>query len=283
MLPESFAAARDDEVRKARVEGRQPLARELSRLRRPTQSAWLVNQLWRDQRDVMEEILQLAGDLSRAQARGSVEDLHRLTARRRDLEAALLRRAHTLAEKAGVNVTATMERDALETLAAALASTEVAEEVRSGRLVRPASYAGFGPPLSAVAFAPPLAEATEEESSPAPASRRPRKGGVEPRDARAARETSSAAEQPLREARALVDAAARELQERSRAADLASQHHQEMQGQVEQLRQQLRAIEKEAADAKQAALAAARRRSEAEQAHEAALRALERTEKRVRS
>jgi len=142
--PDAFAAARDEQVRKARAEGRQPLARELARLRKPSQSAWLVNLLWRNQREVLEQFLQLGEEMTLAQAQASGPELLRLTAVRRELEAALVRGARTLAEQAGVAVSASMEREAQETLSAALAVSDVADEIRTGRLVKPASYAGFG-------------------------------------------------------------------------------------------------------------------------------------------
>ncbi|HEY0580989.1 MAG TPA: hypothetical protein VGE94_02345, partial [Chloroflexota bacterium] len=56
LRPEAFAAARDEAVRKAKTEGRKILAQQLGKLRRPTQSAWLINLLWRDQRDVIEDL-----------------------------------------------------------------------------------------------------------------------------------------------------------------------------------------------------------------------------------
>ncbi len=142
--PDLFAAARDEHVRKARADGRAALARDLNKLRKPTQSAWLINLVWRDQRDVMEQLFEVAEALSQAQAQSSGPELLRLTAQRRELESALMRRARTLAEKAGVSVSALMEREAQETLAAAVALPEVAQEVRSGRLVKPVAYAGFG-------------------------------------------------------------------------------------------------------------------------------------------
>src|SRR5438309_5088298 len=144
LRPDAFAAARDEQVRKAREAGRQPLARELAKLRRPTQSAWLINLLWRDQREVLEQLLELSQEISRAQAQASGSELRSLTDVRRQLEAALIRRAHSLAAEAGVSVSAAMEREAQETLAAALAQPEGADEVRTGRLVKPAAYAGFG-------------------------------------------------------------------------------------------------------------------------------------------
>src|SRR5213594_1945110 len=97
LLPESFAGARDDEIRKAKEEGRQPLARELAKLRRPTQSAWVVNLLSRNERSSIEELIGLGDDLSRAQTDASIADLQRLTTRRRELETQILRRAHALA------------------------------------------------------------------------------------------------------------------------------------------------------------------------------------------
>jgi hypothetical protein len=145
LRPDAFAAARDEQVRQAKAARQQPLARELGRLRRPTQSAWLVNLLWRDQREVMQQLFELAGELGRAQAQASGSELRSLTAQRREVESALIRRARTLGNAAGVNVTDAMVRDVQDTLAAALAQPAVADEVRGGRLVKPLAYAGFGP------------------------------------------------------------------------------------------------------------------------------------------
>src|SRR5581483_4276571 len=63
---------------------------------------------------------------------------------RRQLENAMIRQAKALAQQAGVDVGAATEREAQETLSAALAEPEVADEVRTGRLVKPIAYAGFG-------------------------------------------------------------------------------------------------------------------------------------------
>ena len=41
--PDEFSPARDQYVRQAREQRNQPLARELAKLRKPTQSAWLGN------------------------------------------------------------------------------------------------------------------------------------------------------------------------------------------------------------------------------------------------
>jgi hypothetical protein len=270
LRPDDFAAARDEQVRKARAEGKQPLARELAKLRRPTQSAWLINMLWRDQHEVMQQLFQLADELSRAQAQASGRELQSLTAQRREIEGALLRRARALAEKAGVTVSAPMEREAQETLSAALALPEVADEVRTGRLVKPAAYAGFGT----------LPDAGARTRAPAAEPARPGKA-EEPLDLRAAqrtREQREAAERQVQEARAAVDAAAETRADWERAASTAQEQHQDLRSQMEQLEKQLRDLRVAVATAEDAAQAAARRRDQADQAHHAALQALQRAE-----
>jgi len=110
--PDDFAATRDEAIKKARADKDAELARDLGKLRKPTQSAWLINLLWRDQQPVLEQMLQIGEELGHAQAAASGPALQRLTAQRRELESALIRRARELAEAAGVNVSAHMEREA---------------------------------------------------------------------------------------------------------------------------------------------------------------------------
>jgi DNA repair exonuclease SbcCD ATPase subunit len=299
LRPDDFAAARDEQVRKARAEGRPPLARELTRLRRPTQSAWLINLLWRDQRDGMEQLLQLGEDLGRAQAQASGPELLRLTARRRELEAALMRGARALAEDAGVTVTASMEREAQETLAAALAVAAVANEVRTGRLVKPAAYAGFGTLLPSAPMAPPAAarQASADvgavvgagEHSVAAASRPPKTDDREASVENRARERREEAERRVQEARATLESAAAALADAGGTADAALRRQQALRKQVEQIQEQIRDLQlqlsevrKEVLAAGQAAVTSAGRRDLAERAHETALRALERAEQSLK-
>src|SRR5690606_34095190 len=123
----------------------------------------LVNLVRRDQPEVVDELIGLGEEMATAHTGGSPSDLHELTSRRRDLEGRLVRRARELAEEAGVPATADMAREAQETLAAALADPEAAADVRSGRLVRPVAYSGFG-----AAFPPmPPSTAPAEESAAA--------------------------------------------------------------------------------------------------------------------
>jgi hypothetical protein len=278
--PDEFAAARDEQVRKARAEGNTALAKELGKLRRPTISAWLINLLWRDQREVLEQLFQLADSMSRAQAEAAGEELRQLMTVRRQLELTLIRRAHTLADEAGVNVTDTVEREAQETLAAALAEPDVADEVRTGRLVKPASYAGFG----SLAVGP-----RAVPGRPAPARRGPARGAgeakagevVDLQAAQRARERREAAERKLEEARAAEDAAAAELRQREEAADAARQAQQQLQTELDDLRERLQRLQHDLSAAEQEARTTAHARDQAQKAHQAAVLAVARAEQAV--
>src|SRR5690606_2097114 len=70
--------------------------------------------------------------------------LRNLSAERRQRARELTDLVTDLAENAGVRVTADLTRAVGETLDAALADPEVAQQVRTGRMVQTTSYAGFG-------------------------------------------------------------------------------------------------------------------------------------------
>lgn len=259
LKPDGFAAARDEQVKKARADGDKALAIELGKLRKPTQSAWLVNMLWRDQRDVMETLFDLSQELGDAQSGASGDLLRELTAQRRALESALVQRARGIAQKEGVNVTPEMERDVQETLAAALAQPELADEVRTGRLVKPLEYAGFGT-FPTTATATPKRAAAAKEPTPI----------RKPQDDERAKKLREQAERRLQEARDAADDTARDLAEYTRAAESAQQRTKEMQQQLEQLQRQVREVERDVAAAERAEREAKRRWEQAQQENETA-------------
>jgi hypothetical protein len=265
LRPDDFASARDERVRAARAEGKAALARELAKLRKPTLSAWLINLLWRDQRDVMEQLFELSQELSRAQADASGPALRELTSQRRQIEAALLRRAAVLARDAGANVTDSVSREAQETLGAALVQPEVAEEVRTGRLVKPATYSGFGA-LPGTRPAPPV-ERKVDRTAP-----------IDIQAAQRARQEREQAQRRVQEAREAADAAARELVARSRAAEAARQRQADLGTRLEQFREQLRKLESELAASESEAAAAEDARDRGDKAHRDARDALARAE-----
>lgn len=178
--PDRFVATRDAAVAEARRAGDPATAREIAQLRRPTVAAWLVNLLAIRRPELVADLTQLAEALRAAQRDLRGPRLRELSAQRRAVVAALVAEARQLAAEAdGGPPTGKLPLAEVEaTLHAALADAEVAERVRSGRLLRAASYAGFGEVPR-----PQLRLITGGEE-PAPAARRGRSAGATSTDRR---------------------------------------------------------------------------------------------------
>ncbi|MEO3922812.1 hypothetical protein ABGB07_02860 [Micromonosporaceae bacterium B7E4] len=165
--PDGFVAARSEAVAAARAEGDPSAAREIAKLRKPTVAAWLVNLLALRRPELMADLVELSAALRGAQRELRGDRLRELSARRRGVLGALVGQARALAEAEDPRLAAgklpLAEVEA--TLNAALADVEVAEQARSGRLVRAASYAGFGevprPQLRLIVGGPDTEELTE--------------------------------------------------------------------------------------------------------------------------
>ena len=297
LKPDDFSAARDAEVRSARDAGQQPLAREIAKLRKPTQSAWLVNLLWRDQHEVMEQLFELAHELSQAQADAAGPALRELTAQRRQIENSLVRRAVELGTEAGARVSDSVAREAQETLSAALARPDVADEVRSGRLVKPASYVGFGAlPTTAPAKdrpSPALIDLEAARQRRAADSQRPSTDeSVEEqqvdeqqaqREAEARERAEAERRQQLERALATSHAAAERakshLEDAAKAADEAHARVGDLHQQLDTLRAQLQRLEAEIETAEGKATQADERKQQAKTDSAAAIEAVEQAQK----
>jgi hypothetical protein len=267
LKPDEFIAARDERVRQARADGKASLAKAVAALRRPNQSAWLINQLARDQRAEVEELFSLGEALRAAHQRSDGSELQKISAERRKAEAALIRRARALGSQAGVDVTADMARETEETLAAALASPDVADDVLAGQLTKPVSYSGFGTVLTSV---------------PAPAPPKKPRPTAKP-VADTADQRREKAEQVIAEAREELEAAELDLAERETAAEEAARRAEELGNQVDELREQLRAVEGELGAAERGARMEERRRDRARKARDEARRALDQAERALRN
>jgi hypothetical protein len=135
--PEEFTAARDAAAKQASGEVR----KAVKALRKPSVSAWLVNRLLRDQPELVDQLLELGAALAEAQAQRSGVDLRALGQQRRELVQAVTQAATSTA---GRDVTPVVRSEVEQTLEAALADPAAADAVRTGALVRPLSFAGFG-------------------------------------------------------------------------------------------------------------------------------------------
>lgn len=152
--PDTFIAQRTALVAEARAVKDRALATEIQALRRPTRSAWLVNQLARRHDTELGHLLELGPELSRAHTGGSMAQLREVSSLRRQVLDGLVRLARDLARSAGQEPTQATLAEVRTTLDAALTHPEVGAAVRAGVLTRaPESAAAFPTDLFA-----PLAE-----------------------------------------------------------------------------------------------------------------------------
>ncbi|GLH98237.1 coiled-coil domain-containing protein [Phytohabitans aurantiacus] len=144
--PERFVAARDEAVAEARATGDLDAARQIAKLRKPTVAAWLVNLLAHRRPELVDELADLSAALRAAQRNLRGAELRDLSKQRRQAVAALVAAARALAvaEDPLLARAKLPLADVENTLNAALSDEHIAAQVRSGRLVRAAVYAGFG-------------------------------------------------------------------------------------------------------------------------------------------
>jgi len=170
--PDGFVAARTAAVAEAREAGDKDAVKRLGALRKPTVAAWVVNLLALRRPELIDELVELATALRSAQRGLKGGELRELTAQRRKIVTALVNAAGKLAVEEDPQMSgAKLPLSEVEaTLTAALAEPEIAEQVRTGRLIRAATYAGFGevprPRLRLI-----TADDDDADTSPAPATK----------------------------------------------------------------------------------------------------------------
>jgi hypothetical protein len=203
--PDGFVAARSAAIADAKKAGDSDAVKRLTALRKPTVAAWLVNLLALRRPELIDELVELATALRTAQRSLQGEQLRELSDQRRQIVSALVREARKLAVAEDRGMAAKLPLGEVEaTLTAALAEPEVAAQVRTGRLIRAATYAGFGevprPRLRLVTDEEPAEAADEEEGD----------------QTGAAEETGAEPVRPTARERAAADRRHREQQERRR-------------------------------------------------------------------
>ena len=144
--PDGFVAARAAAIADARKAGDKDAAKRYAALRKPTVAAWLVNLLALRRPELIEDLVELSTALREAQRGLQGDQLRELSQQRRQVVAALVAAARKLAieDEPGLSAGKLPLDEVESTLTAAMAEPEVAEQVRSGRLIRAATYAGFG-------------------------------------------------------------------------------------------------------------------------------------------
>ncbi|MGW0039914.1 hypothetical protein [Gordonia sp. NPDC003376] len=267
LAPADFTARRNVLAGLVRRAGDRALAEQITGLRRPTVSAWLLNQWVRRHPDGVTDLTDLGGELREAQRRGAAQGVRALSARRREVVTAAAIAVGRIADDLGVSVSAGAEREIVQTLRAAMADADVAEGLARGRLAVATEYSGFGP---AAVFAVPEPTAGTDTATPDDVD--DSAGETSAQDS--ARARRAAAEADLARARADADHA-------RRAADRAALATAEATHSVEVLTDQLERLRADVARVEQELGFAHRRHQGAEAAEHAAHETLERAREAV--
>ena len=272
--PSEFVSRRRELTRTARAADSPELAVDISRARKPTQVAWLLNQWIRRSPTDLDPLFTVADELREAQRRSSAELLRELSIRRREVVQTALDHLRSFAAEIGTGITATVEREAVQTLRAAIGDEQVAELLRRGRLVTAMEYSGFGPAgLVALAdSAPPVERVTSEGSS----------------DAGDDGNSTATREAEIDAARALLDryntevhSATVELDSAQRSVDDAERTAADLDDHVARLRAELARAEQELRFTQRAAETARSQRDEAASALESASDGRSRAQQRL--
>jgi hypothetical protein len=141
--PGEFIGRRDELAAGARKAGEAAAAKRITALRKPTRSAWVVNQLVRAQPGVAAQLEALGAELRAAQEGLDGKAIRDLSRRRRELVDGLTRQAFTVSGQR--SPPAALRDEVTGTLGAALADPEIAEQLRGGALERSLRSDGFGP------------------------------------------------------------------------------------------------------------------------------------------
>jgi hypothetical protein len=265
--PTAFTAARAAAVGEARQAGDRSTATELAALKRPTQAAWLVNLLALARPEIVEELIELGETIRAAQGTVPPTQLRDLSARRRKaLDAALATSEGLAGETDAPAPTRAMLDEVEGTLVAAMADEAAAETVRSGRLLKPLRYSGFGDGLVASTTAVPRTSGAPR----APSARASSPGA--PAHSRAPQ--PSAADLAALEAQAAArrEEALARVAEAERAVDDTTTAERAANAEVDSLTADLAALRERLEQAQARARAARQKRIAAERDHESAQR-----------
>lgn len=262
---EIFIERRGVLAARARAAGELVAAKAISGLRKPTRSAWAVNQMVRADPSVPVRLAAMGDELRAAEAALDGTRILELSQARRQLVDALARAASRVFGTPAPS--AALQEEVISTFWAALADPEVAGQLAAGTLLRPVQRAGFGsrsrPALALV---------------PSPAGRRPPRAPakplapakpVAPAEPGTRPAAQAAAEKAGRERRRAIAAAEQALADASRAADTAETAEREQLSVVRRMEEQL-------ADARQGLAGARLRARHAREAESRARRALDR-------
>lgn len=268
---EAFTERRGALAARARAAGEPSVAKKIAGLRKPTRSAWAVNQLVRADPSVPSRLAALGDELRAAETALDGAKIRELSQERRQLVDALVRQVLGILGKP--TQSAAVQEELIATFGAALADPQVAEQLAAGTLLRPVQRAGgFGsggrPALTLVPASgdrrpSPAAVAAPGRPVAKPAAGQAAKPVAKPVAKAAA---ASAAEEAERGRRRAIAEAEQALAEASLAADAASEAEGDQLSVVRQMEEQLADARERLADVRRQARQAGSAQRRARQA-----------------
>ncbi len=243
--PDDFTERRGILAARAR-ESAQPLAaKQIAGLRKPTRSAWVLNQLVRAEPDTASQLAALGDELRAAEGSMDGARIRELSLARRKLVESLVRRAFAVSGLAAPS--AALREEVTATLGAALADPQVTEQLRAGTLVRTARWDGFGSAAAQTLTPVPISDRRRTPAvPPAPGPAAPAAAPASTAADRARAERERAQEQR----RQAIAAAQQAVAVADRDAETAVRAEAEQQRAVALLEQQLADARRRLADAR---------------------------------
>ena len=228
-----FIPRRDARAKELRKDKRREEADAVKALRKPSLSAWGLDQLARRDRELLDELL--AAGAALRQARGG-DTLRDATREERGAVARAAERTAELLRDAGHTVTDKTAGEIRDTLHAAALDEETRERLARGRLVEPRQAIGLGG-FAAVATPAPAEEKPKKPKKPK-AKPKPKKDDAAERRKREAEERKAEKERQKAARKALREAEA-ELRERERDLAAAERAAGKARAEVERRRSEL--------------------------------------------
>lgn len=210
---DAFISERDALVTRLRKEGDRDAATRVKKLRKPSVSAWAVNQLAHREPDLVGRVVELRRSIEEAP---SSEAMRSASEERRRIISDLVRKAERILSEAGHAATGDTIHAITQTLHAGDDDDDRADLLR-GRLTRdlqPSGLAGFGIALGEVEYGSDTDPRLEEKQ---------RRADDLARAAEDADREAAAAERGVAEAERALDAARSRAEAARRAADKAAE------------------------------------------------------------
>lgn len=238
VAPGDFVAVRKRLSAALRSDGDKDAAKELLAARRPSTSAWALNQVARRQPELVDGVLEASSALFAAQTRGSNQpDVLRgaIRSHREAVDVAIDAALSVLGARANDK----FRSEVVSTLRAVSTDDDIREQLQAGRIVREASSSGF-PDAVGLTLVPdlPTAKANERPKTPKATKRAPNHAD-QPSRADVAAQAEREREERRRALLASKDAARRDADAAEAEADRAQARVDELQAELEAARREL--------------------------------------------